>query len=202
MNDFEKDLCEQFGKDNFAKIQKIKIGIAGLGGLGSNCAMNLVRSGFKNFKLIDFDKVEVSNLNRQFYFAEQVDMFKIEALSINLKRINCDVQLETGCIKIEQANVKELFFDCDIVVEALDRAEDKSMLVASILPLEKLIVGASGIAGIGNSDMIAIHWMKKNLVIVGDLRSDVNRSYPISPKVNIAAAKQADIILEYVINNS
>ncbi|MBU1086102.1 MAG: sulfur carrier protein ThiS adenylyltransferase ThiF [Candidatus Omnitrophica bacterium] len=201
MNMFEQKLREQLSTENFAKIQKVKIGIAGLGGLGSNCAMNLVRSGFKNFKLIDFDKVDYSNLNRQFYFYEQVEMLKTEALSINLKMINPAVQLQALTIKIEQENVNQLFADCDIVVEALDKAEAKSLLTANLLPTLKLIIAASGIAGIGDSDLISIHWLKKNLVIVGDLSSDVQQSFPFSPKVNIAAAKQADIILKYTISD-
>lgn len=202
MNDFERILCEQFGEDDFREIQKTKIGIAGLGGLGSNAAMNLVRSGFRNFKLIDFDKIDRSNLNRQFYFEDQVGMLKAKALAINLKRINPDIYLELLAVKIKAENVKKIFADCDIVVEAFDKAEDKSMLVSQILPLGKLVVCGSGLAGIGNSDLIAVHWIKKNLVIVGDLSSDINNSHPVSPKINIAAAKQADIILEYLVNNS
>lgn len=201
MNTFEQKLCDQLSKENFTKIQKIKIGIAGLGGLGSNCAMNLVRSGFKKFRLIDFDKIDHTNLNRQFYFEDQVNMLKTEALQINLKRINSDLEIESFALKIEQSNVEELFADCDIVIEAFDRAEYKSMLVSKILPLGKLVVCASGLAGIGNSDFITVHWMKKNLAVIGDLTSDVKGSYPISPKVNIAAAKQADIVLEYTLKN-
>ena len=201
MNVFEQKLYEQISKENFFKIQKTKIGIAGLGGLGSNCAMNLVRSGFKQFKLIDFDKVEYTNLNRQFYFEDQVKMLKTKALSINLKRINPDLEIETFALKIEQSTSEDLFRDCDVIIEALDRADYKSMLVSKILPLGKLTVCASGIAGIGNSDLINIHWLKRNLVIVGDLSSDIKNKPPLSPKLNIAAAKQADVVLEYTINS-
>ncbi len=202
MNIFEQKLCAQLSVQNFIKIQKAKIGISGLGGLGSNCAANLVRSGFKKLKLIDFDKVDHSNLNRQYYFFDQVNMLKTQALSINLKRINPNIKLELLAIKIQPDNVLELFADCDIVVEAFDKAEYKSMLVSKILPSGKLLVCASGIAGIGNSDLITVHWMKKNLAVVGDLTSEVKGSYPISPKVNIAAAKQADIVLEYTLEKS
>jgi len=95
-NKFECGLLKYFNKDDLNKIRSVKIGIAGEGGLGSNCAMNLVRCGFDNFIIMDFDKIDASNLNRQFYFAEQIGMLKTEALKQNLKRINPDVKIEAS----------------------------------------------------------------------------------------------------------
>jgi len=95
-NKFECGLLKYFNKDDLNKIRSVKIGIAGAGGPGSNCAMNLVRCGFDNFIIMDFDKIDASNLNRQFYFAEQIGMLKTEALKQNLKRINPDVKIEAS----------------------------------------------------------------------------------------------------------
>ncbi len=176
-----------------------KIGIAGCGGLGSNCASNLVRSGFIKLKIVDFDKVEASNLNRQFYFLDQVNMLKVEALVINLKRINPDVKIDAICERLTKANTEEIFADCDIVVEALDEVECKSMIVSSLVNKVKFMVTASGIAGFGNSDEIKIKRIKKNLALVGDLKTGIEKAPPLSPKVNIAAAKFADLVLEYVL---
>jgi len=201
MNKFEQELTRYLGEKNLAKVQAVKIGIAGLGGLGSNCAMNLVRSGFKRFKIADFDKIEHSNLNRQFYFGDQIGQMKTEALAFNLKKINPDIEIEMYFGRIEKENVVSLFKECDIVVEAFDKAEYKSMLVEEMLPTGKLIVSASGLAGIGKSDDIRVHRVKDNLIIVGDQVSDARDNSPMSPRVNIAAAKQADVILEHVINS-
>ncbi|MFH1664537.1 MAG: sulfur carrier protein ThiS adenylyltransferase ThiF [Candidatus Omnitrophota bacterium] len=201
MNAFEESLAAQLGVEGFRKVQAVKIGIAGAGGLGSNCAFNLVRSGFKRFKIVDFDVVDHSNLNRQFYFYDQVGMSKVEALEANLRRINPDIEVETVVDKIDGDNVGELFADSDIVVEALDWAESKSMLVAGLLKTGKLLVSASGLAGIGDTDGITVHRVRENLVIVGDLTSDSRDMPPVSPRVNIAAAKQADVILDYVVNH-
>ncbi len=200
MNNFEKSLLAYFSKDELNKIQSVKIGIAGAGGLGGNCAMNLVRSGFKKLKIVDFDKVEYSNLNRQFFFENQVGEDKVSALMQNLQSINSNLEIEAIVDKLDAYNLESYFEDCEIVVEAFDTVEMKSLLVEKLLPSKKLIVSASGIAGYGNSDEIKISQVKENLILVGDLASEVGEAEkPFSPKVNIAAAKQADCVLEFVL---
>ncbi len=200
MNSFYENLIKKIGKDNFKKIQSAKIGLAGLGGLGSNCALNLVRVGFKKLTIVDFDKVETSNLDRQFYFLDQVGMDKVDALKANLIKINPDLELRVVNKKIVRANVGELFGDCSVIVECLDQPDYKSMLVETLLGLGKFVVAASGVGGIGLSDDIKVHRIKNRLVIVGDLKSDISEKPALSPRVNIAAAKQADLVLDFVIN--
>jgi sulfur carrier protein ThiS adenylyltransferase len=200
-DDLEGALVYYLGGENLAKVRSTRIGIAGAGGLGSNCAFNLVRSGVRRLKIVDFDTVEPKNLNRQFYFQDQVGMKKVEALKANLQRICPQVEIATSTERIESGNIVELFQDCDIVVEAFDKASYKSMLVTRLLPLKRLIVCGSGLAGVGNSDEITVHRPRPNLVIVGDLRTDVRSSPPLSPRVNIAAAKQADVVLEFLLGS-
>jgi sulfur carrier protein ThiS adenylyltransferase len=199
MEKFKEAISSYIGEEALKKIQAVKIGIAGAGGLGSNCALNLTRVGFRKFKIIDFDVIDHSNLNRQFYFSDQVGMNKVEALRDNLKRINPDIEIEAIVENVDELNAENLFKDCDIIVEAFDKAENKSMLVSKLLKLNKLIVSASGLAGFGGSDNIKTHRVKENLIIIGDLESDVKDYPPLSPRVNVAAAKQADVILEYVL---
>ncbi|TCT15647.1 sulfur carrier protein ThiS adenylyltransferase [Natranaerovirga pectinivora] len=200
MNGFEEKLCGYIGKDNLNKIQEVTIGIAGAGGLGSNCAFNLVRSGFNKLIIVDFDHIEASNLNRQFYFYDQLGKPKVEALEKNLKRINPDINITAIHTKLEKENIKDIFKTCDIVVEAFDKAEYKALIIQELIKEKEFIVAASGLAGWGNSDEIKTHYIRQNLVIIGDLKTEVGEDTPpISPKVNIAAAKQADAILEYVL---
>lgn len=202
MNPFEQALATLLGEENLKHIKNIKVGIAGAGGLGSNCAMFLVRCGFKKFKIVDSDVVETSNLNRQFYFSSQVGQKKVEALKENLLRINQDLEIETLCERIVNDNVKRFFADCDAVVEALDDAADKKMVVEAFMNSGKLVVAASGIAGWGGSDSITIHRIKDNFFLVGDLQSEVAPERPpMAPGVTIAAAKQADVILDYFLKN-
>jgi len=199
VNMFEKELERKFGPGYLEKLSEVKVGIAGAGGLGSNCAVNLSRCGFVRFVISDFDVVEYSNLDRQFYFLDQVGGDKVAALKINLMRINPDIKIETFCVKVDAGNAKEIFSDCPVVVEAFDRAEEKKMLVETLMGDGKFIVSASGFSGIGNTDAIVTRRIRKDLVMVGDLTSDVSESPSISPRVNVAAAKQADAVLEYVL---
>ncbi|MFA6358082.1 MAG: sulfur carrier protein ThiS adenylyltransferase ThiF [Candidatus Omnitrophota bacterium] len=199
MESWIEDLNKKIGADNFKKIQAAKIGLAGAGGLGSNCALNLVRVGFKRITIVDFDIVMPANLDRQFYFLDQVGMSKVEALKINLLKVNPDLDLKIIKEKIQKSNVEKFFGDCDVIVECLDQADYKSMLVESALVLNKFVVAVSGVGGIGASDDIKVHQIKKNFIIVGDLKSDIKIKPALSPRVNIAAAKQADLILDFVV---
>jgi len=201
MNEFENALIKYLGIENFKKVQSVKIGIAGCGGLGSNCAFNLVRSGFKNFVIVDFDKIEISNLNRQFYFSDQIGLKKVDALKSNLVKINPDINIDLHCLKLEPSNIIDIFNDCHVVVEAFDKAEAKSMLIEKLLPTKKFIVSGSGLAGFGNSDNIKVNRIKENLIIIGDLSSEATEVLPpLSPRVNIAAAKQADVVLTHILD--
>lgn len=199
-NAFEEALSRAFGAENLKKIQQVTIGIAGAGGLGSNCAVNLVRSGFVNFVIVDFDSIEYSNLNRQFYFYNQVGRPKVEALQENLLAINPNLQLDVRQLKIEEHNVESIFENCAVIVEAFDQARYKKMIVEHYIQSDKLIVSASGIAGWSNSDDLKTHKIKDNFYLVGDLASEASAKLPpCAPRVSIAAAKQANIILDYIV---
>ncbi|MGI6037135.1 MAG: sulfur carrier protein ThiS adenylyltransferase ThiF [Limnochordia bacterium] len=200
MNGFEEGLARYWTPEQLEKIRSYRVGIAGAGGLGSNCAFNLVRSGFQDLLIIDDDHVEPSNLNRQFYFLHQLGQPKVEALKANLLAINPDLRLTIRQARIERENIQELFADCDIVVEAFDQAAYKRLIIEEFLDSPKFLVAASGLAGWGNSDAIKVHRVNDTFVLVGDLVTEATELCPpFSPRVNIAAAKQADVILEYVL---
>lgn len=201
MNDFERALLTQIGDTRLKKIQGIRVGIAGVGGLGSNCAQFLVRSGFRRFRLVDFDVVEWTNLNRQFYFADQVGRKKVEALRENLLRINPNLDIKIMDLRITPENASSVFPDCDVLVEALDSAASKKLLVETYLNSHKLLVCASGMAGWGNSNSIKTRKIQEHFYLVGDMVSEVGPGCPpMAPRVNIVAAKEADVVLSYVID--
>jgi sulfur carrier protein ThiS adenylyltransferase len=199
MNDFEKELSLRLGSSWFERMRGVKVGIAGAGGLGSNCAANLVRCGFKKFVIADFDVVEHSNLNRQFYFLSQIGEAKVDALKANLEKINPGLEIEALKLTVTANNARHIFSGCEVIVEAFDKAEQKKMLVELFVESGKFVVSASGISGIGRTDEIKTRRVGKTLVMVGDLASDSDECHPMSPRVNIAAAKQADAVLEYVL---
>lgn len=173
----------------------MKVGIAGLGGLGSNVAMNLVRSGVKNLKIIDFDKIEQSNLNRQFYFQDQIGIYKSDALEINLKRIDPFLNIEKKVLKINEDNVYETFKDCDIIVEGFDNKHCKKILLEAFSLSGKLIVSANGIADY-DLDKIEIKNYGKSIYVVGDFEKDIENFSTYSAKVSYITAIMSNIVLE------
>ena len=193
-------LALAFGEAALARIRAVKVGIAGAGGLGSNCAQYLVRSGFRRLRLVDFDLVEASNLNRQFYFAAQTGQRKVAALRENLLAIEPDLEIESLAREITPDNVLDLFGDLDVMVEALDRAQAKALVVESLLGRVGCLVAASGLAGWGDPDAITVRRVRDDFYLVGDLVSGVGPGRPpLAPRVNVAAAKQADVVLTWVL---
>lgn len=182
-------------------LSKYCVGIAGAGGLGSNCAVSLLRTGIGKLVIADFDIVDSSNLNRQFYFKNQVGLPKVKALKENLIAINPDAQIDIYNIKLESQNIPELFKNCDVIVEAFDKSEMKVMIIETCsinFPEKPLIVG-SGLAGWGNNQDIKTE-QYGNLYFCGDFNSEVGEDLPpLAPRVNIVANMQANIVLEILM---
>lgn len=179
---------------------EVKIGIAGAGGLGSNCAVNLVRLGFVNFIIADFDVVDRSNLNRQFYFEDQIGEKKTEVLKKNLLRINRKVDIEAVDIKLDRENIRDVFSTCSIIVEALDSVGAKKMLLEHLSGDERFIVTASGLGSGGSTDIIRTRQISPFLTFIGDGRNCIEQgAVPLSPGVSVAAAKQAGSVYSHIL---
>lgn len=201
MNEVEQGIAFHLGEAKLRFLQHFTIGIAGCGGLGSNCAMHLVRSGFRKFVLVDYDRVEFSNLNRQAFTRDQVGRFKAEALAANMRAVNPDLEIGVHIERVDVTLVKRVFIGCDAVVEAFDRPAAKTRLVEALLPTGCLVVSASGIGGCGNSDALVTRKVRDNFYLVGDGATEcAGETPPQSPRVGIAAAKQADVILAHFLD--
>ena len=182
-----------------AVLESARVGIAGAGGLGSNCAMHLVRAGVQHLTVVDFDVVNESNLNRQFFFRDQLGQKKVEALKENLLRIDPDADIRAVDMRLDASSAREVFADCDIVVEAFDVVDAKVMLVSSFASLGKKLVTASGLAGWGRSNEMRVRKMG-NIVAVGDGETAVGaNAAPASPRVGIAAAMQANSVVAMLL---
>jgi sulfur carrier protein ThiS adenylyltransferase len=200
MNHTLHGIASHIGATALARLYRVRVGIAGCGGLGSNCAMHLVRSGFASLVLCDHDSVEASNLNRQFFFARQIGQPKTHALAENLRAINPELHLRLEHRALAPHTAAEVFADCDAVVECLDDAAAKAMLAETLLPRGVFYVGASGIAGCGDNDAIVIRTVRPDLHIVGDGGDEAGPDAPpLSPGVGIAAAKQAGLVLAHFL---
>lgn len=183
-----------------ARIEAARVGVAGAGGLGSNCLAHLVRCGVRRFVIADFDTVSESNLNRQFFFADQLGMPKVEAVAANLRRINPALELELYPERVTAANAVRRFGNCDITVEAFDDPDAKTMLIRALLPLGRPVVAASGIAGWGRSNAMRVQRIGKQLYMAGDRATGISEETPpYSPRVGIAAAQQANTVMALIL---
>ena len=197
----EEDLLQRNVKGISEKLKKVKVCILGLGGLGSNVAVLLARSGIGYLKLVDFDMVEASNLNRQQYRVSHIGMKKTEAMKSIIREINPFVETDILDIKIDRKNIYSTVGDIEIVVEAFDRAETKAMLMEELLTnTNKIVVSASGMAGLGSANEIVTRKIKDNFYLVGDNYSDYEEySGIMSTRVMICAAHQANMVLRLIL---
>lgn len=184
-------------------IRNKRIGIAGAGGLGSNCAHVLVRCGFEKLRIADFDKVTLSNLNRQLYYPSHLGKTKVKCLAETLLQINPQLQVETFPVRVDSTNIHQVFDCCDVIVEAFDNPVCKAMLIEEYWGSDKLLVAVSGIGGFGEADRVVTRKIRKNTFVIGDNSSEVSDHVkPYAPSVMIAAAKQADVILNWVLGEN
>ncbi len=190
------------------KLQKIKkrlknstIGIAGLGGLGSNAAISLARAGIGKLVLVDFDKVEEKNLSRQYYFLDQVGKLKVEALKENIKKINPETKVETYNMRLKKGSMEQPFKDVDLVIEALDNAETKAAFIEEILTKlkNKPIVAASGVAGYGHSDRIVTKKLGNLCMCYDEHAKSSDDDVLMAPRVILMANWEANLALEIIL---
>jgi sulfur carrier protein ThiS adenylyltransferase len=184
------------------RVKNSTVGIAGLGGLGSQVAIALARIGIGTLILADYDVVEPSNLNRQQYFVRQIGMPKVGAMRENLKEINPYVRLITHNTVIRPENVKEIFGSAHVIVEAFDRADQKAMFINAVsqqMP-DTCIVAASGVAGYGDNNAIKTTKFSTKIFIIGDQRTAAGPGVGLmAPRVGIAAHHQANMVLRLIL---
>jgi sulfur carrier protein ThiS adenylyltransferase len=189
-----------------SKLEKLKgtcIGIAGCGGLGSNCAMALARVGVGTLVIVDFDSVSLENLNRQYYFLDQVGQKKVLALRENIRKVNPDIEVQAHDVRLGPDEIVHIFKNCQVIIEAFDRADMKLMIIETVterLP-DKFIIAGSGLAGYGENNALRTRRLG-NLFICGDETSEVSEEMPpLAPRVGIVAAMQANQAMEIVMND-
>ena len=197
-NEWIAALEERHGKELQEKFSSAAVAVCGLGGLGSNIAIALARAGIGRLILIDFDRVDITNLHRQQYKADQIGRYKTEALLENLLEIAPDIKADVFTERITEENFAELLKDADIICEAFDDAQSKAMLVNGVL--EKLphryLIAASGMAGMGTPNAIRTRKITKRFYLCGDGESDTADTMGlVAPRVMLCAAHQAHTVL-------
>ena len=189
------------GEDLQNKISAARVAVCGLGGLGSNIAIALARAGVGHLHLIDFDRVDLTNLNRQQYAVGQLGQYKTDALRETLSLVSpyCNVTCDT--IKVTEENLPDLLRNEDYICEAFDRAEAKAMLVSGVLEHfpEKYLVAASGLAGLGSANTIQTRRVSTRFYLCGDGTSDSSVGLGlVASRVLVCAAHEANMILRLI----
>ena len=197
-NEWIAALEERHGKELQEKFSSAAVAVCGLGGLGSNIAIALARAGIGRLILIDFDRVDITNLHRQQYKADQIGKYKADALLENLLEIAPYIKADVFTERITEDNFAELLKDADIICEAFDDAQSKAMLVNGVL--EKLphryLIAASGMAGMGTPNAIRTRKITKRFYLCGDGESDMADTIGlVAPRVMLCAAHQAHTVL-------
>lgn len=184
------------------RLSRAKVGIAGCGGLGSNCAAALARAGVGRLVVADFDIVSEANLDRQFFFRDQVGRPKAECLAENLRRIDPSIRIDARDRRLDADGIVALFEGCDVIVEAFDAADQKAMIIETVLSRMKgtWLVAASGLAGYGRDSTLGMH-VSGHLVLCGDLDSEVSADLPpMAPRVGIVANMEADAVVSILLD--
>jgi len=183
-------------------LSKAVIGVAGLGGLGSNIALSLARTGVAKLVLADFDVVEPSNLNRQQYFVRHIGMKKTDALKELIAEVNPFVEVVTHDVTLDASNVAEIFAPCSVICEAFDNVAGKAMMVneAGASLRDKKIVGASGMAGHFSSNLIKTVKFARNVYLCGDLQNAAGVGQGLmAARVSICANHQANLAIRLLM---
>ena len=183
------------------RLQTAKVAIVGLGGLGSNVALWLARLGVGQLLLYDFDKVELSNLNRQYYFLEDVGQYKATALLSHLKAVNPYGNYCSEVVRLTEDNLPELLSEAHIVCEALDKPEAKALLVNGVLESfpDKYLVSASGLAGFASLASMQVRQVTPRFYLCGDGISDMLQLPLCGARVGLCAAQEALTIARIIL---
>ena len=191
-------LVERHGEERQNAFLNATVAICGLGGLGSNIATTLTRAGVGKLILIDFDKVDITNLNRQQYKMSQLGRLKTECCLENLRDISPYTEIEIHTVKLTEENIPELLGEADIICEAFDKADQKAMLVNTVLETfpDKYMLSGTGMAGFGSANTIQSRKVFEKFYLCGDEKSDVNDGIGlVASRVMVCAAHEAHMVL-------
>ncbi|MBN2858539.1 MAG: sulfur carrier protein ThiS adenylyltransferase ThiF [Candidatus Delongbacteria bacterium] len=184
------------------RLSRSVIGIAGCGGIGSNVAVSLVRAGIGRLIIADFDIIEESNLNRQYFFVDEIGKSKVLTLKRRLELINPECTVTAYQKKLGREDVQNLFSGSDIMIEAFDTAESKQWLIeewASLYP-DKAVISGNGLSGYGHFETIKVR-KTGNIYFCGDGVTSSDEGL-CSARVAIVSNLQANLAIEILMNKA
>lgn len=203
--DFNQEIFSANPAGTVEKLSSKRVFIAGAGGLGSNVAMMLARSGVGFLSIADFDKVAPSNLNRQFFFTDQIRQSKVAALADNLRRAIPTIRLGLHEDKLTPDNMPFLIpANVDVICECFDNPECKAQITEFALTQRGNIplVTVSGLSGYDDLSSMKIEQRGPNWYVIGDGSSEATIDGTISTRVTFAAAMQAHTVVRILLGEA
>ncbi|MCC8161083.1 MAG: sulfur carrier protein ThiS adenylyltransferase ThiF [Oscillospiraceae bacterium] len=199
--EYENALIERHGEKTHNILKSSAVAVAGLGGLGSNIAVMLARAGVGHLHLVDFDRVDITNLHRQQYDIDDIGTPKTDALTRKIKRFNPFIKITSDNARVTESNAADIFGKYPIICEAFDKAENKAMLVNTVLSEcgGSTIISASGMAGLESSNLITTRKICDRFYLCGDSENGIAEGVPlVAPRVALCAAHQANLALRII----
>lgn len=139
-------ILPEIGVEGQKKLLLAKVLVIGAGGLGSGVLYYLASSGVGKLGIVDFDKVDLSNLHRQtIHFSSDLGKLKIKSAKEKINQINPDVKVIAFEKKLNEENIKEILEDFDIIVDCLDTFKDKFLVNDYCLKLNKRLIHAGAV---------------------------------------------------------
>ena len=186
------------GEENIKSLSSKVILVIGLGGVGGTALEALARSGFKKFVLIDCDKVDQSNLNRQIlYTNEDVGKDKVDAAKEHLLKINKDFEIKTFNVKIEEATLDGLDLGCvDFIVDAIDYIPGKLHIIEYSLKNKIPFVSSLGMGNRLNPEEVCLTRLNKteNDPLAKKLRYEAKQKGLDLKEINVVFSKEIPLI--------
>jgi len=202
---FEKQIIlKKIGFAGQNKIKKAKILIIGMGGLGCPLLTYLASSGICNIGIVDHDKIELSNLNRQILFdASDIGKFKVNQAKSKIKKIYKKIKLKTFKLKISSKNIKSIMRNYDIICDGTDNFETRYLINDYCKKNKKILISAAISRFDGH--LFKFNFKKKGpcyRCFMPDLPNDENNCETdgiFSPVAGIMGALQANEVLKTIL---
>ena len=186
-----------FGEEGQEKLRKAKVGVAGCGGLGTTLLTNLASAGVGTLVIADGDVPDVSNLNRQFVYREGEIEHKAELLKTWLTSVNPEIKVVTFCSTLNEENIDDVFRDCHILVDCLDRISTRKILSRCAVRTGKPLVHA-GVTGFTGQLTVVIPGKTPDLEQIYDKVSDAPAG-TVTPSVGSMVSTMASLEATQVI---
>lgn len=195
-------LCLRHGAGNQEKISNAKVAVLGLGGLGSNICMALAKLGVGNMLIVDFDKVDITNIFRQNYRLSDIGEYKTDATLKQMQEINPYLNVKVLNTRVTADNVSEIISGYDIICEAFDDKETKSFIINEILEKDdgRILVSGNGMAGYKSLNLIKTRRFGDRLYICGDMENGIETEKTlVAPRVCACAMHEANMVLQIIL---